>query len=76
MAHDKTNELPTPEGLPTNAEDDEMDKEATDEQERRKEPRLLRIIWRGRCSTSATKAKFFSLRETQKKQVAGMSAVD
>jgi hypothetical protein len=38
MAHDNTNKLPTSRGLPTNAEDDEMDKEATHEQERRKEP--------------------------------------
>jgi hypothetical protein len=38
MAPGNTNKLPTSGGLPTNAEDDEMDKEATDEQERRKEP--------------------------------------
>ena len=38
MAHNNTNKLPTSGGLPTNAEDEEMDKEATDGQERRKEP--------------------------------------
>ncbi|MGB9372465.1 MAG: hypothetical protein WCB79_11130, partial [Halobacteriota archaeon] len=39
MAHDNTDKLPTSGGLPTNAEDEETDKEASDEQERRKEPR-------------------------------------
>ena len=35
---DKTEELPTADELPTSAEDEETNKEATDEQERQKKP--------------------------------------